>query len=336
MCGIVGYNGFRKADTVIIDCLKRLEYRGYDSVGIATVDKKLNIFKEVGEISKLENRVPSFESNIAVGHTRWATQGGVTRTNAHPHIDCKDAIAVVHNGIIENFRQLRETLEKKGHKFISDTDTEVLAHLIEEKYDKKKKNLEDAVLSAVKKVKGSYAIVVACKDEPDKLVGARKESPLVIGVGDNENFIASDIPAFLKYTNRVIYLDDDEICTITKNSIKVYDKNKKKIDKKEKLIDWDVKDAEKSGFPHFMLKEIYEQPDVIHQVLRGRVSEVDRDITFNEDVENLLKNGVDSIHIVACGTSFYAGFVGKYIIEELTDIPVSVDLSSEYRYFGYK
>jgi len=336
VCGIVGYNGFRKADTVIIDCLKRLEYRGYDSVGIAAIGKKLNIFKEVGEISKLEKQIPSFESNIAVGHTRWATQGAVTRTNAHPHIDCKGNIAVVHNGIIENFRSLREKLEKKSHKFISDTDTEVLAHLIEEKYDEKKKNLEDAVLSAVKKVKGSYAIVVACKNEPDKLVGARKESPLVIGVGDNENFIASDIPAFLKYTNRVIFLDDDEICTITKKSITIYDKNKKKITKEEKLINWDVKDAEKSGFPHFMLKEIYEQPDAIHQVLRGRVSEVDRDITFNEEVENLLKNGIDSIHIVACGTSFYAGFVGKYIIEKLTDIPVSVDLSSEYRYFGYK
>ena len=331
MCGIVGYNGFREANKVLIDCLKRLEYRGYDSAGIGVIGKKLQIFKDVGEISKLEEKIPSLDGDIGISHTRWATHGAVTKENAHPHLSSNKKIAVIHNGIIENFKKLREDLEKKGIKFISQTDTEVIAHLINENY---KGNLEDAVFSAIKKLKGSYAIVVICEDEPDKLVGARKESPLVIGIGDNENFIASDVPAFLKYTNRVVYLNDGEMCVLSKNSVTVFDENKKEVRKKEDLIKWDFKDAEKSGFPHFMLKEIYDQPDTVHRVFLGRVSEIERTVEFHEKVENLLSNGVDSIHIVACGTSFYSGLVGKYLIEKLTNIPVSVELSSEYRYFG--
>jgi glucosamine--fructose-6-phosphate aminotransferase (isomerizing) len=276
----------------------------------------------------------NFIGNLVVQHnSRWATHGGVTQANAHPHTDCKGDVAIVHNGIIENYRELKEELVEKGHMFTSETDTEVVAHLIEENR-KNHQDLEHAVSSAVKRVKGSYALVVISKDEPDKLVGVKKESPLVIGLGDNENFIASDVPAFLKFTNRVIYLDDDEICTITKSSIKIYDKNMREIEKKEKLIKWDIKDAEKSGFPHFMLKEIYDQPGSIHQVLRGRVSEIHRTIEFNHEVENLLDEKIGSIHIVACGTSFYAGLVGKYIIEKLTGIPTHVELASEYRYFG--
>jgi len=331
VCGIVGYNGFREANKVLIDCLKRLEYRGYDSAGIGVIGKKLQIFKDVGEISKLEEKIPSLDGDIGISHTRWATHGAVTKENAHPHLSSNKKIAVIHNGIIENFKKLREDLEKKGIKFISQTDTEVIAHLINENY---KGNLEDAVFSAIKKLKGSYAIVVICEDEPDKLVGARKESPLVIGIGDNENFIASDVPAFLKYTNRVVYLNDGEMCVLSKNSVTVFDENKKEVRKKEDLIKWDFKDAEKSGFPHFMLKEIYDQPDTVHRVFLGRVSEIERTVEFHEKVENLLSNGVDSIHIVACGTSFYSGLVGKYLIEKLTNIPVSVELSSEYRYFG--
>ena len=331
MCGIVGYNGFREANKVLIDCLKRLEYRGYDSAGIGVIGKKLQIFKDVGEISKLEEKIPSLDGDIGISHTRWATHGAVTKENAHPHLSSNKKIAVIHNGIIENFKKLREDLEKKGIKFISQTDTEVIAHLINENY---KGNLEDAVFSAIKKLKGSYAIVVICEDEPDKLVGARKESPLVIGIGDNENFIASDVPAFLKYTNRVVYLNDGEMCVLSKNSVTVFDENKKEVRKKEDLIKWDFKDAEKSGFPHFMLKEIYDQPDTVHRVFLGRVSEIERTVEFHEKVENILSNGVDSIQIVACGTSFYSGLVGKYLIEQLTNIPVFVELSSEYRYFG--
>ena len=331
MCGIIGYNGYREANKVLIDCLKRLEYRGYDSAGIGVIGKKLQVFKEVGEISKLEKEIPSLEGDIGIGHTRWATHGAVTRENAHPQLSQNKKIAVIHNGIIENFNQLKENLEKKGKKFSSRTDTEVIAHLIEDNY---KGNLENAVFSALKKIKGSYAIVIASADEPEKLVGARKKSPLVIGVGDNENFIASDIPALLKYTNRVIYLDDGEMCVVGKNSISVFNENKKEIKKEEDLIKWDLKDAEKSGFPHFMLKEIYDQPDTINQVYRGRISEINRTITFHEKTEYLFENRVDSIQIIACGTSFYSGLVGKYLLEKLTNIPVAVELASEYRFFG--
>ena len=331
MCGIVGYNGFRDADKVIIDCLKRLEYRGYDSAGIGVIGKKLQIFKDVGEISKLEKKIPHIDGCIGISHTRWATMGAVTKENAHPHLSGNKKIAVIHNGIIENYKKLKEELEKQGFKFRSQTDSEIIAHLIEKNY---KSNLENAVFLALKKLKGSYAIAVICEDEPDKLVGARNESPLVVGVGDKENFLASDTPALLKYTNRMIFIDDGEICVLTKNSVKVFNKDKKEVKKKEELIEWDIKDAEKSGFPHFMLKEIYDQPDTINQAIRGRISEIGRSINFPYNVEKLLNNNLDSIYIVACGTSFYAGLVGKYLIEQLTGIPVFVELASEYRYFG--
>ncbi|UCF49165.1 MAG: glutamine--fructose-6-phosphate transaminase (isomerizing), partial [Thermoplasmatales archaeon] len=333
MCGIIGYNGFRDANKVLIDGLKRLEYRGYDSAGIGIIGKKLQIFKEVGEISKLETEIPVFDGDIGIGHTRWATHGAVTKENAHPQLSTNKKIAVIHNGIIENFKSLREQLEKKGVKFNSQTDSEVIAQLINENY---KGNLRDAVITTIKKLRGSYAIAVVCQEEPEILVGARNESPLVIGVGDNENFLASDISALLKYTNRVKYLDDGEICVLSKTSSKVFNQNKKEISKKEDIIDWEIKDAEKSGFPHFMLKEIFEQPEAINRALLGRVSEIDRTIRLHEKVEDLLNFDVQSIHIIACGTSFYSGLVGKYLIEQLTDIPVFVELASEYRYFGTK
>lgn len=333
MCGIIGYNGFRDADNVILDGLKKLEYRGYDSAGIAIIDKKQQVYKEIGEIKNLEKKLPKIKGTIGIGHTRWATHGGVTKNNAHPHLSTSGKIAIVHNGIIENYIKLRENLEKKGFKFVSQTDSEIIANLIEDNY---RGNLKDAVFSAIKKLEGYYAIVVTCTDEPDKIIGARLQNPLVIGVGDNENFLASDIPAFLKYTNRVVYLDDTEICVLTKKDVKVYNKDEKIVDKKENVIDWNIQDAEKSGFPHFMLKEIYDQPDTINQVLRGRISEIHRNINFNENVENLLNSNISSIQIVACGTSYYAGLIGKYIIEKFTDTPVFVEFSSEYRYFGLK
>jgi len=331
VCGIIGYVGFREARTVILDSLKRLDYRGYDSAGVAIIDKKLKIYKEVGEISHVEKLIPRLKGTTGIGHTRWATHGAVTKENAHPHLSCDKKIAIVHNGIIENFRTLKEELKKKGHRFTTQTDSEVIAHLIDDSY---KGNLEDAMVSAVKKIKGSYAIVAVSQDEPGKIIGARNESPLVIGVGDSENFLGSDITAFLKYTSRVMFLNDGELCVLTTDSIRVFDKNKKPIKKKEELITWDIKDAEKSGFPHFMLKEIYEQPDTVHHVLRGRISEMEETITFPEPVEKLLSTEINSIHIVACGTSFYAGIVGKYLIEQLTNIPVFTELASEYRYFG--
>ena len=331
MCGIIGYVGFRDARTILLESLKRLDYRGYDSAGVAIIDKKLKVYKEVGEIANVEKKIPRLKGTTGVGHTRWATHGGVTKENAHPHVSCDKKIAIVHNGIIENFSKLKEELKKKGHTFLSQTDSEVIAHLIDDAY---KGNLEDAVVAAVKKIQGSYSIVAVSEEEPEKIVGVRKESPLVIGVGDSENFLASDITAFLKYTKRVIFLNDGELCVLTKNFINVFDKNRKSIKKKEELITWDVKDAEKSGFAHFMLKEIYEQPDTVHQALRGRISEIEETIAFPEPVEKLLSNEISSVHIVACGTSFYAGLVGKYLIEQLTNIPVFVELASEYRYFG--
>ena len=333
MCGIIGYVGFRDARTVLLESLKRLDYRGYDSAGVAIIDNKLKVYKEVGEIANVERLIPKIKGTTGIGHTRWATHGGVTKENAHPHVSCDKKIAIVHNGIIENFSKLKEELKKKGHTFRSQTDSEVIAHLIDDAY---KGNLEDAVVAAVKKIQGSYSIVAVSEDEPEKIVGVRKESPLVIGVGDSENFLASDITAFLKYTKRVIFLNDGELCVLTKNTINVVDKNRKSIKKKEELITWDVKDAEKSGFAHFMLKEIYEQPDTVHHVLRGRISEIEETITFPETVERLLSNEINTVHIVACGTSFYAGLVGKYLIEQLTNIPVFVELASEYRYFGVR
>jgi glucosamine--fructose-6-phosphate aminotransferase (isomerizing) len=331
VCGIIGYSGFRDARSIILESLKRLDYRGYDSAGVGIIDKKLQVHKDVGQIAQIEQHIPLLKGFVGLGHTRWATHGGVTKLNAHPHLSCDKKIAIVHNGIIENYMTLREELKKNGHVFQSQTDSEVIAHLIEEAY---KGNLEDAVLAAVKKIKGSYALVVVCQDEPEKIVGIRNESPLVVGVGDSENFVASDITAFLKYTKRVIFIDDGELCVLTPNSIQILDNNQRQINKKEELITWDVKDAEKSGFSHFMLKEIYDQPDTVHHALRGRISEIEETITFPEQVEKLLGSEITSIHIVACGTSSYAGLVGKYLIEQLTNIPVFTELASEYRYFG--
>jgi len=328
MCGITGYIGYRNASEVLVDCLKRLEYRGYDSVGIGIIGENLSIFKDVGEIKRVEGKLPRMDGHVGIGHTRWATHGEVSRKNAHPHLSCDKKIAIVHNGIIENFNELKEELEKRNHKFYSETDSEVIAHLIEEEY---KGKLEDAVASAIKKIRGSYAIVVISQDEPDKIVAAKKESPLIIGVGDNENFIASDIPAFLKYTNRAIHLNDGEICILKDNNVKVLDEKGKEAIKEERAVDWSIEDAEKSGYQHFMLKEIHEQPSAIYNALMGRISEIEPRINLED-----LESNMDEITIVACGTSFYAGMAGKYIIEKLAGTPVFIELASEYRYFGRK
>lgn len=333
MCGIIGYKGNREAQPILLESLKKLEYRGYDSAGIAIIDKKLKFYRETGEISALQKNIPKMQGTIGIGHTRWATHGSVKKENAHPQISMNKKIAVAHNGIIENFMQLKQELLDKGYKFTSQTDTEVIAHLIQDNYHG---NLKEAITETTKKIQGSYALVVISEDEPDTIIGARKESPLVVGIADNETFIASDIPAFLKYTNKVLYLDDNTICKITKKTITLYDEHDTEIHKEPQTIQWDVKDAEKSGFPHFMLKEIYDQPTTINQVLQGRVSEIERSITFHETIEHILKRDYGAIHIIACGTSFYAGLIGKNLIEQITDIPVTVDIASEYRYYGQK
>ncbi|MCD6330665.1 MAG: isomerizing glutamine--fructose-6-phosphate transaminase, partial [Thermoplasmata archaeon] len=297
MCGIIGYIGYRNARNVVLEGLKRLEYRGYDSSGIALIQDKLIVFREVGDIENLEKILPFIECKIAIGHTRWATHGKVCKENAHPHVSCDGKIAVVHNGIIENFKELKEELEKKGHKFLSETDTEVIAHLIEENYNG---NLLSAVKNAIKNLRGSYAIVAMAEDEPDKIVGARKENPLIIGMGEKENFIASDIPAFLKYTNRVKYIEDNEICELSVNGVKIFDLNGNEINREEKIVEWSIEEAEKGGFPHYMLKEIYEQPDSLAETMRGRILEIEPWIKLDID------DDIDEITLVACGTSYYA------------------------------
>ena len=337
MCGIIGYTGYRNTKEVLLNCLKRLEYRGYDSAGISinNDESKIETIKTVGEINVLEKKAESFNIKgiSGIGHSRWATHGAVTEKNAHPHTSCHQEIAIVHNGIIENFTSLRENLEQIGHTFKSNTDSEVLAHLIEESY-KKTNNLKKAVQHTIQEINGSFALVAISNKEPEKLIVARKDSPLVIGVGDNENFVASDIPAFLPYTKRVIYLEEGDIAEITNKTIQVYQKDGSKKECEINHISWDIKDAEKSGFTHYMLKEIYDQPESIQEALRGRISDFDYSITFPGAVEELLSQPFESISIVACGTSYYAALLGKYLLESLTSLPVTVTYSSEYRFFG--
>ncbi len=313
MCGIVGYIGFRSAKEVLLKSLKRLEYRGYDSAGVAIVNGKINIAKKKGYIDSLEFE---FDGTLGIGHTRWATHGVPEDRNAHPFLDCKGDIAIVHNGIIENYMVLKEELVNKGHKFTSDTDSEVIAHLIEEHYQG---NFKEAFLKAVRELKGSFAIVAINKNER-KIMAAKKDSPLVIGVGDHENFVASDIPAFLEYTNRVIVMKDGEISEITDDIVHFYDFNGRNIEKNVEIINWSIEDAEKSGYPHFMLKEIFEQPRALDSTLHSLLSRNDMDFDF------------ERVTIVACGTSYHAGLVGKYLIEDLLQIPVDVYYASEYRY----
>jgi glucosamine--fructose-6-phosphate aminotransferase (isomerizing) len=321
MCGIVGYAGRRNAQPILLDCLKLLEYRGYDSAGIAVVGDGLQVFKSKGEISVLEASMPAMKGTVGIAHTRWATQGKPTTENAHPFSDCTGKLAIVHNGIISNFMDVRESLVKDGHKFTSETDTEVFAHLVEAEF---KGDLMDAVFNAVKRVDGTYAFAVVSEGSED-IVATRRESPLVVGLGDGENFIASDLTALLKYTNRMVYIHDGEVVRVSKDSVTIKNEKGETVTREPQKITWNIEDAEKGGYPHFMLKEIFEQPEAIHDSLLGRVESVDMEPFFTG-------NTFSSVKIVACGTSYYAGLVGKYIIEELAKIPVTVQISSEYRY----
>ena len=326
MCGIIGYIGDKNAVPILIEGLKKLEYRGYDSCGICVVKNgKLVILKERGKISELEEKkeLRNMKGNIGIGHTRWATHGQPSKTNAHPHLDCKREIAIVHNGIIENYQSLKKMLEGEGHKIISETDSEIIVHLIEKFYSQ---DLREAVVKAIKLVEGAFGLVIICKNE-EKLIAARKGSPLVIGIGKNGMFIASDVPAILKYTRKVIYLKDNEVAEIEKNSYLVKKLDGKEIDKKIHRIKWSINQIEKGNFKHFTLKEIFEQPEAIKNTLRGRLKNGKIKLSLKLDI-----NSIKRIIITACGTSWHAGLIGKCLIEKITRIPVEVDYASEFRY----
>jgi glucosamine--fructose-6-phosphate aminotransferase (isomerizing) len=333
MCGIVGYIGDRGASPLLLDGLKRLEYRGYDSAGIAVLNGHgVEMRKAAGKISRLEAALASspIEGNLGIAHTRWATHGAPTECNAHPHMDCKGNIAVVHNGIIENSTTLKAQLVERGHKFVSETDTEVLAHLIEEAFDG---NLEDAVIEALWQVEGTYGIAVVSGQDKNKIVAARKGSPLLLGLGDGEYYVASDASAILAQTREVVYLDDGDLAVLTRDGYRVIDLRAKELDRSVHKIEWDLHQIERGGFDHFMLKEIFEQPETIENCMRGRL--LDDEGTsklggLNMTDEELLK--FDNIIITACGTSWHSALIGEHMMEELTRIPVEVEYASEFRY----
>jgi len=331
MCGIVGYVGKKEVVPLLIGGLRRLEYRGYDSAGVAVISAGgLLVKKSVGKLIELEKMIKMeiLEGTQGIGHTRWATHGRPSDLNAHPHMDCQCTIALVHNGIIENYIELKERLAADGHKFLSETDTEVLAHLVEKYY---RGSLEEAVYKAVQDARGSYALGVLSAREPGKIVGARKESPLVVGVSEGENFLASDIPAFLSHTRDVVLLNDGEIVVLTDDSHSILGEGMKEVNRSSFRVLWDSMMAEKSGFKNFMLKEIFEQPKSLAQTMQGRF--MDSKIVLDDAnlTPEVLKR-ISKITIVACGTAFHAGIVGKYIIEEVAGIPVELDVASEYRY----
>jgi glucosamine--fructose-6-phosphate aminotransferase (isomerizing) len=334
MCGIVGYVGKQKATSVLVSGLEKLEYRGYDSAGVAVHNgSELLVKKAKGRLKILEGLLDEcpLEGSVGIGHTRWATHGAPSDINSHPHVNTNSTIAVVHNGIIENYLTIKEELEAQGYKFVSETDTETAAQLIDFYY-KQSGDLLEAVFKAIEKIEGSYALGVVCKDCPDQIIAARKDSPLIIGLGEGENFIASDVPAILQYTRDIYYLDDKEIAVLTRDSVEIYNMKKEKVHKEVSKITWDAEAAEKGGYEHFMLKEIFEQPKVVKDTLLSRVPEDSYDVNLgvNLNKEDLQK--INKIYIVACGTAYYAGTIGKYIIQRVSRIPVETDVASEFRY----
>lgn len=331
MCGIVGYIGEKNVIPVLTGGLGKLEYRGYDSAGIAYLDNgRMTIYKEKGKLAELEKMVEgkTAENTIGIGHTRWATHGEPNRVNAHPHANTQGDLAIVHNGIIENYLQLREWLVKKGVRCVSETDTEIIAHLINYYLED---DLQEAVSKAISMLKGSYALAVVCERFPDEIVAVRKDSPLVVGVGSGENLVASDIPALLEYTRDVYFLNNGEIAVVKKDEVKLYDEVLNPIRRDVFTVEWDVSQAEKAGYPHFMLKEIEEQPRALADTLNPRVK--DGEIDFTEiglDDETLRK--IKKITIIACGTAYHASYLGKYVIERFARVPVEVEIASEFRY----
>ena len=331
MCGIVGYIGSKVATPILINGLKKLEYRGYDSAGIAIFENNnIKVVKSKGRLAILEDKVNQEmpKGTIGIGHTRWATHGEPNDLNSHPHVSNSGKIAVVHNGIVENYLELREFLQEKGYQFVSETDTEVFANLIDYHY---KGDIVEAVINSINEVEGSYALGVICKDCDDKFVAARKDSPLVVGLGEGENYIASDIPAILEYTRDVYILEDKEIAVVSYGGVKVFDNLGAERKKEVFKVNWDLSSAEKSGFEHFMIKEIFEEPKVIRDTINPRIKDGKISLdNINLTTEDLEK--IEKIYIVACGTAYHAGVVGKYLIEKLARIPVEVDVASEFRY----
>ncbi len=337
MCGIVGYVGNKQVVPLLVDGLRKLEYRGYDSAGIAVVneDHDLEIRRAEGKLRNLEEaiRLSPLDGTYGIGHTRWATHGRPTEENAHPHRDCTGRVVVVHNGIIENYLQLKERLRKSDHHFVTETDTEVMAHLIEE-YLKQDPSFEHAVRSAVTELRGIFALSIINADEPDTIIAVRQGPPVVIGLGDREFFVASDIPPILQHTRDVFFLGDGEIAVINRDAVRVTDFEGNSVQPSIQRITWDPIMAEKGGFKHFMLKEIYEQPRSVRDTVQGRVS-LDSGQVFLDEMNNITEadfKRFTSIKIAACGTSWHAGLAGKYMIEQLARIPVDVDYASEFRY----
>ncbi|WP_113672414.1 glutamine--fructose-6-phosphate transaminase (isomerizing) [Vallitalea guaymasensis] len=334
MCGIVGYIGDKEAAPILIDGLKSLEYRGYDSAGVSIYDHKIKCVKTKGRLINLEERLNNnmLHGNLGIGHTRWATHGEPSDINSHPHMNSTNTISLVHNGIIENYMTIKEKLESKGQKFLSETDTEVAVQLIDYYYSKNH-NLLDAVLKAMDKIEGSYAFGVICNDEPDKIIAVRKDSPLIIGIGKGENYIASDIPAILEHTRDVYLLEDKEIAIVTKDNVKIIDTDKNEVTREIYNVTWDLKAARKEGFDHFMLKEIFEQPRVIKDTLTPRLPLDVNDIVLDDiNMSKEVLEKINKIYIVACGTASYTGLVGKYLIERVARIPVVAEVASEFRY----
>ncbi len=335
MCGIVGYIGSRSAKEIVLNGLKRLEYRGYDSAGIAISNGKTEVFKCKGRVKDLEELVirSGVDGTTGIGHTRWATHGEPSETNAHPQVSYKGNFVVVHNGIIENYSQIKRHLETRGIHFNSQTDTEVVAHLIEHLYLEGSLTPEQAITTALENVEGAYGLVIICTSEQDRLYAAKKGSPLVIGVGDGENFIASDATPIIEYTNRVIYMKDDDIAVIKRNELSLKTIRKQVVQPEVQELDLKIGEIDKEGFPHFMLKEIYEQPRAIHDTMRGRILPDNAGIMLGglHGVIDRMVNAHRFI-IVACGTSWHAGLLGEYIFEEFTRVPVEVEYASEFRY----
>jgi glucosamine--fructose-6-phosphate aminotransferase (isomerizing) len=334
MCGIVGYVGQRPAKDLLIEALQKLEYRGYDSAGIALLEsERLYFEKSAGKVSKLAERLSNKVSyaTIGLGHTRWATHGPPTDVNAHPHCDCHKNIAVIHNGIIENYLPFKEELQRRGHVFISQTDSEVIAHLIEERYNGK--NLLQAVREVLRLLRGAYAIAVLAKDSPDEVVVARQGSPLVLGLGQHENFAASDIPALLNFTRQMVFLNDGELAVIRRDGIEICDLEGRTIARAPQHIEWDVVTAQKQGYKHFMLKEIHEQPQAVANTLQNRYELAAARVMLPEltELTEQLKEA-QMVHLVAMGTAYYAGLAAKYLWRDFFQIPIAVELASEFRY----
>ena len=332
MCGIVGYIGERQAAPILLDGLSKLEYRGYDSAGIAVFDNgQIEVQKAKGRLSGLSEKTDGgkrVKGAMGIGHTRWATHGEPSDVNSHPHVSSSGRFAVVHNGIIENYISLKKKLADKGVEFVSETDTEVIAHLFEYYYNG---DIVETMIKVINRVEGSYALGVLCSDYPEQFIAVRKASPMIVGLGENENFIASDVTAILKHTRNIYYLEDNEIVVLKKDSVKIYNTDKEEVKKEVFTVDWDVSAAEKGGYEHFMMKEIEEQPKALRDTISPRIKNgkiVLDDISLTtEDIKNINK-----IYIVACGSAYHVGVVGKYVIEKLCRIPVEVQVASEFRY----